>query len=59
MIDFCNPVVCPITVGSTPPKDGTPGFRSEKERGPSDVLNSPLPGEWALVPLDDSDHVFE
>lgn len=54
-----KPDVYTITVGATPPKDGTPGFRSEKERGPNDVLNSPLPGEWVLVPLRDSGHVFE
>jgi len=61
---FVQPVkgkenVYTITVGPTPPKLETPGFRREIERGPDDVLNSPFPGEWLLVPVEEGPFVFE
>ena len=48
-----------ITFGSHPPKLGTPGFRRELDRGPNDVINSPLHGEWRLVPVKEEHTVFE
>ena len=42
-----------ITAGPHPPKIGTPGFRRHPEiDNPTDVINSPLRGEWFFVPVD-------
>ena len=59
---FVQPVegevdVYTITVGIFPPELGTPGFR--RERGLNDVLNSPLRGEWRLVPVPGFSDVFQ
>jgi hypothetical protein len=62
---FVQPVegkvdVYTITVGKFPPELGTPGFRRERDRrGLNDVLNSPLRGEWRLVPVPGFSDVFQ
>ena len=61
---FVQPVggkenVYTITVGIAPPELGTPGFRKEIELGPDDVINSPLHGEWLLVPVGEEHDVYE
>lgn len=48
-----------ITIGEAPPNLGTPGFHREIGRRPDDVINSPLRGEWYLVPVKDELEVFE
>ena len=46
-----------ITAGTHAPRPGAPGFRREK--GPGDVLNVPLPGDWYFVPVKGEPHVFQ
>ena len=57
-----KPDVYTITAGGFPPPPGAPGFRrdteKDKENGPHDVVNAPLPGEWYIVPVEGSDDVF-
>jgi len=48
-----------ITAGATPPHPGAPGFRRDIDRGPQDVLNARLPGEWLIVPVGGLDDVFQ
>ena len=48
-----RPNIYTITAGPFPPEIGTPGFRRHPETdSPTDVINSPLRGEWFFVPVD-------
>ena len=48
-----------ITAGPSPPEPGVPGFRRDLFKGPNDVINSSLPGEWHFVPVAGFPDVFE
>ena len=54
-----KPDVYIITAGGVPPVPDAPGFRRDLDRGPQDVLNARLPGEWRFIPVEGLDSVFQ
>ena len=48
-----------ITAGASPPPPGAPGFRRDIDRGPQDVVNARLPGEWQIGPVEGLDGVYQ